>query len=32
MVIVETLEASPAEKPERARRGPTVEQAGFDSS
>jgi hypothetical protein len=32
MVIVETLEAIPAEKPGRARRGPTVERAGFDSS
>jgi len=32
MIIVETLEASPAEKPGRARRGPTIERAGFDSS
>jgi len=32
MIIIETLEASPAEKPGRARRGPTIERAGFDSS
>jgi hypothetical protein len=32
MIIIETLEASPAEKPERARRGPAVERAVFDSS
>lgn len=32
MVIVETLEASPTEKPGQASRGPIAERAGFDTS